>query len=56
MEIYEEYYKDTTPMRASQHKHSTEQVMPQPTPRTGRTTIKKMVEGTTIDRKKQLPS
>ena len=49
MEIYEEYYKDT-----SQHKHSTDRVMPQPTPRTGRTTIKKMVEGSVIDRKKQL--
>ena len=55
MEIYVEYYKDATPMRASQHKHLTEQVMPQPAPRTGRTTIKKMVEGTAIDRKKQLP-
>ena len=28
MEIYEEYYKDTTPMRASPQKHSTDRVIP----------------------------
>ena len=54
MEIYEEYYKDTTPMRASPQKHSTDGVIPQPVPRTGRTTIKEKVEGNKIDRKKQL--
>ena len=55
MEIYVEYYKDVTPMEASQHKYLTEQVMLQPAPRTGRTTIKKMVERTTTDRKEQPP-
>ena len=42
-------------MEASQHKHSTERVMPQPAPRTGRTTIKEMVERITTDRKEQPP-
>ena len=55
MEIYVDYYKDATPMRASQHKHSTKWVMPQPAPRTGRTTIKEMVERTATDKKKQPP-
>ena len=35
IEIYVEYYKDVTPVEASQHKHLTEWVMPQPAPRTG---------------------
>ena len=51
MEIYVENYKDVTPMEASQHAYSTEWVMPQPAPRTGRTTIKETVERTTTDRK-----
>ena len=55
IEIYVEYYRDATPMEASQHKHLTEQVVPQPAPRTGRPTIKKMVERTTTDRKEQPP-
>ena len=42
-------------MEASQHKHSTEWVMPQPVPRTDRTTIKEMVERTTTDKKEQPP-
>ena len=56
IEIYVEYYKDVTPNEASQHKHSTEWVMPQPAPRTGRTTIKEMVERTATDRKEQPPT
>ena len=55
IEIYVEYYKNVTPMEASQHKHSTEQVMPQPAPRTGRTTIKETVERTATNRKEQPP-
>ena len=35
IEIYVEYYKDVTPTEALQHKHVTEQEMPQPAPRTG---------------------
>ena len=42
-------------MEASQHKHSTEWVIPQPAPRTGRTTIKETVERTTTDRREQPP-
>ena len=55
IEIYVEYYKNITPMEASQHKHSTEWVMPKPAPRTGRTTIKEMVERTATDRREQPP-
>ena len=55
MEIYMEYYKNVTPMEASQHKYSTERVMPQPASRTGRTTIKEMVERTATNRKEQPP-
>ena len=55
IEIYVDYYKNVTPMDASQHKHLTEQVMPQPAPRTGRTTIKEMVERTPTNRKEQPP-
>ena len=55
MEIYVEYYKDVTPMEASQHKYSIEWVMPRPAPRTGRTTIKETVERTTTNRKEQPP-
>ena len=42
-------------MEASQHKHSTEWVIPQPAPRTGRTTVKETVERTTTDRREQPP-
>ena len=42
-------------MEASQHEYSTERVMPQPAPRTGRTTIREMVEKTATDRKEQTP-
>ena len=55
IEIYVEYYKDVTPMEASQHKYSTEWVMPQSALRTGRTTIKKTVERSATDRKEQPP-
>ena len=55
MEIYVEYYKDVTPMEASQHEYSTEWVMLQPAPRTGRTTIEEMVERTATNRKEQPP-
>ena len=55
IEIYVEYYKNVTPMEASQHKHLTEWVMPQPASRTGRTTIKETVERTATNRKKQPP-
>ena len=53
IEIYVEYYKNVTPMEASQHKHLTERMMPQPAPRTGRTTIKETVERTATNRKEQ---
>ena len=53
IEIYVDYYKDVTPMEVSQHKHSTERVMPQPAPRTGQMTIKETVERTATDRKEQ---
>ena len=53
IEIYVEYYRDVTPTEASQHKHSMEQEMPQPAPRTGQTTNKESVERTTTDRKEQ---
>ena len=55
IEIYVEYYKNITPMEASQHKHLTEWVMPQPAPRTGRTTIKETVERIATNRKEQPP-
>ena len=55
IEMYVEYYKNVTPMEASQHKHSTEWVMPQPATRTGRTTIKGMVEITATNRKEHPP-
>ena len=53
MEIYVEYYKDVTPEETPQHKYSTKQVMPQPTPRTGRTTTKEKIERATTDRRVQ---
>ena len=53
IEIYVEYYKDVTPMEASQRKHSMEWEMPQPAPGTGRTTIKETVERTATNRKEQ---
>ena len=42
-------------MEASQHKHSTEQVMPQPAPRRSRTTIKETIEKTATNRREQPP-
>lgn len=54
MEMYVEYYKDVTPMEASQHKYLTEQVMPQSNPRTSRTTSEKVVRGTSTDKKEQI--
>ena len=45
--------KNITPMEASQHKHLAEWVMPQPAPRTDRTTIKEMVERTATNRREQ---
>ena len=53
IEIYVEYYKDVTPMEASQHKHLMEREMPQTAPRTGQTTIKETVERTATNRKEQ---
>ena len=53
MEMYVEYYKDVTPIETPQHKYSTEQVMPQLTPRTSRITTKEMVERATTDRREQ---
>ena len=55
MEIHVEYYNDVTPMEASQNEYLTERVMPQPAPRTGRTTIKETIERTATDRKEQPP-
>ena len=54
MEIYVEYYKDKTPEETPQHKYSTEQVMPQPAPRTGRTSMKEKIERVTTDKRVQL--
>ena len=53
MDIYVEYYKDVTPEETPQHKYSTEQVMPQPAPRTGRTSMKKKIEKVTTDKRVQ---
>ena len=53
MEIYVEYYKDVTPEETTQHKYSTKWVMPQPAPRTGRTTTKEKIERATTDRRVQ---
>ena len=53
MDIYVEYYKDVTPEETPQHKYSTEQVMPQPAPRTGRTSMKEKIEKVTTDKRVQ---
>ena len=53
MDIYVEYYKDATPEETPQHKYSTEQVMPQPAPRTGRTSMKEKIENVTTDKRVQ---
>ena len=53
MEIYVEYYKNVTPKETPQHNYSTERVMPQPAPRTGRTPIKEKIERATTDRRVQ---
>ena len=53
MEIYVEYYKDKTPEEASQHNYTTEQVIPQPAPRMGRTSMKEKIERVTTDKRVQ---
>ena len=53
MDIYVEYYKDVTPEETPQHKYSTEPVMPQPAPRTGRTSMKEKIERVTTDKRVQ---
>ena len=53
MDIYVEYYKDVTPEETPQHKYSTEQIMPQPAPRTGRTSTKGKIERVTTDKRVQ---
>ena len=53
MEIYVEYYKNVTPEETPQHKYSTEQVTPQPAPRTGRTSMKEKIEKVTTDKRVQ---
>ena len=54
MDIYVEYYKDVTPEETPQHnKYSTEWVMPQPAPRTGRTSMKEKIERITTDKRVQ---
>ena len=53
MEIYVRYYKDVTSEETRQHKYSTEQVMPQPAPRTDRTSVKKKIERVTTDKRVQ---
>ena len=51
MEIYVEYYKDTTPEETPQHKYSTEWVTPQPAPRTGSTSVKEKIERVTTGKR-----
>ena len=53
MDIYVEYHKDVTPEETPQHKYSTERVMPQPAPRTGRTSMKEKIERVTTDKRVQ---
>ena len=53
MDIYMEYYKDVIPEGTPQHKYSTEWVMPQPAPRTGRTSMKEKIERVTTDKRVQ---
>ena len=54
MDKYVEYYKDVTSEETPQHKYSTERVMPQPAPRTGRTSMKEKIERVTTDKRVQL--
>ena len=51
MDIYVEYYKDVTPEGSSHHKYSTDQVMPQPAPRTSRASKKEKIERVTTDKR-----
>ena len=53
MDLYVEYYKDVTPEETPLHKYSTEQVMPQPGPVTGRTFVKEKIERVTTDKRVQ---
>ena len=53
MEIYVEYYKDVTPEETPQYKYSIERVIPQPAPRTGKTSMKEKIERATTDRRVQ---
>ena len=53
MDIYVENYKDVTPEETPQHKYSTEWMMPQPAPRTGRTSMKEKIERVTTDNRVQ---
>ena len=53
MEIYVDYYKDITHEETPQHKYSIEQVMPQPAPRTGTTSMKEKIERVTTDKRVQ---
>ena len=53
MDIYVECYKDITPEGSPHHKYSTDRVMPQPAPRTGRTSMKGRIERVTTDKRVQ---
>ena len=53
MDIYIKYYKDVTPEESPHHKYSTDWVMPQPAPRTVRTSMKEKIERVTTDKRVQ---
>ena len=53
MDIYVEYYKDITPEESPHHGYFTDWVMPQPAPRTGRTSMTEKIERVTTDKKVQ---
>ena len=53
MNIYVEYYKDVMPEGSPHRKYSTERVMPQPAPRTGRTSMKEKIKRVTTDKRIQ---
>ena len=51
MDIYVENFKDVTPEGSLHHKYSTNRVMPQPAPRTGRASKKEKIERITTDKR-----
>ena len=48
MDIHVENFKDITPEGSPHHKYSTDWVMPQPAPRTGRTSMKEKIKGSLL--------